>query len=338
VLPVPPAQPEQETEPAPSNAGVPAGFTEPRGALDQASGASADAYDLAPIELPEARPLFASVRSDPTEVSYRHWDKVPGARTNVVGNGGSPAMEVIIGFVVAVVALVIGFALMGVCPLLGCSILMFFFAPLLEVFRRSKTRSSVTESAVSTTDNSHRHPCPKCGFSYKWNGTAPLTGGTPPVPTIIRNTPFFDGWTELTVRGQHVPIKPYQIIVWVSISQIGRRELDPITPRFPAVLDTGFNHSFVIHRQQLAQWAGLQPQQFQVLGPITVYGEESPLLAGNVWLHPNEPGKRDIFSDQPPFCVQLDNGFAVACNRSNAPPTSAAGTPGPSLVQSSLVD
>jgi hypothetical protein len=139
------------------------------------------------------------------------------------------------------------------------------------------------------------------------------------VPTIIRNTPFFDGWTDLTVRGQVVRIKPYQIIVWVSISQIGRRELDPITPRFPAVLDTGFNHSFVIHRQQLAQWAGLQPQQFHVLGPITVYGEESPLLAGNVWLHPNEPGKRDAFSGQPPFCVQLDNGLAVASNRSNAP-------------------
>ncbi len=43
------------------------------------------------------------------------------------------------------------------------------------------------------------------------------------------------------------------------------------------------------------------------------------LLAGNVWLHANEPGKRDTFSDQPPFCVQLDNGFAVASNRANAP-------------------
>lgn len=58
------------------------------------------------------------------------------------------------------------------------------------------------------------------------------------MPPIIRKTPFFDGWTELTARGQHVRIKPYQIIVWVSISEIGRRELDPNTPRFPAVLDT----------------------------------------------------------------------------------------------------
>jgi hypothetical protein len=139
------------------------------------------------------------------------------------------------------------------------------------------------------------------------------------VPKIIGNTPFFDGWSELTVRGQVVRIKPYQIIVWVSISQIGRRELELNTPRFPAVLDTGFNHSFVIHRQQLAQWAGLQPQQFKALDTITVYGEQSPLLAGNVWLHPNEAGKRDTFLDQPPFCVQLDNGFAVASNRANAP-------------------
>jgi len=139
------------------------------------------------------------------------------------------------------------------------------------------------------------------------------------VPTIIRNTPFFDGSTELTVRGQIVPIKPYQIIVWVSISQIGLRGLEPNTPRFPAVLDTGFNHSFVIHGQQLAQWAGLQPQQFKALDTITVYGEQSPLLAGNVWLYRNVPGKRDTFLGQPPFCVQLDNGFAVASNRANAP-------------------
>ena len=90
------------------------------------------------------------------------------------------------------------------------------------------------------------------------------------MPIIIRNTPFFDGWTELTVRGQVVPIKPYQIIVWVSISEIGRRELDPNTPRFPAVLDTGFNHSFVIHRQQLAQWAGLQLQHFKAIDTMTV--------------------------------------------------------------------
>jgi len=75
----------------------------------------------------------------------------------------------------------------------------------------------------------------------------------------------------------------------------------------------------VIHRQQLAQWAGLQPKQFKAIDSMTVYGEESPLLAGNVWLHPNEPGKRDTFSGQPPFCVQLDNGFAVASNRANAP-------------------
>ena len=51
------------------------------------------------------------------------------------------------------------------------------------------------------------------------------------MPTIIRNTPFFDGWTELTVRGQHVTIKPYQIIAWVSNGQLDcrRREVDPNT-------------------------------------------------------------------------------------------------------------
>jgi hypothetical protein len=60
---------------------------------------------------------------------------------------------------------------------------------------------------------------------------------------ILNRLPYFKVSTTVTVRGATVRIKPYQIIVWVSISPVDL-EWDPRTPVFPAILDTGNNHNF----------------------------------------------------------------------------------------------
>jgi hypothetical protein len=104
---------------------------------------------------------------------------------------------------------------------------------------------------------------------------------------------------------------PYQIILWVSLAHKGQASLGSHTPRFPAVLDPGFNHNFLIQDRQLFHWAGLRPEHFRVLDRLSVYGQQVPPYAANVWLHRNKVGERDAFVNRPPFCLQLDSWIGI---------------------------
>lgn len=70
-------------------------------------------------------------------------------------------------------------------------------------------------------------------------------------------------------------------------------ELHSKTPKFPAVVDTGCNHSFVIRERHLFDWAGILPQYLRTLRPTRVYGSAVAQWAANIWLHPNQPRSRD---------------------------------------------
>jgi hypothetical protein len=128
--------------------------------------------------------------------------------------------------------------------------------------------------------------------------------------TILRRVPIFEQPSEVLVADERVPIKPYQIIVWVSLSPQNVLVLDPRTPRFPAILDTGHNHNFAIREQHLTTWAGL-PDTVPPLGAIDLRGTRLPLLAANVWVHPNRAGTRDELSGRPPVPLELPRGIAV---------------------------
>ena len=112
-------------------------------------------------------------------------------------------------------------------------------------------------------------------------------------------------------NGESVTVLPYQIVFWASIAPMGQSILDPRTPRFPIVLDSAFNHNFLIQERQLLRWAGLRPEHLRVLGHLHVYGQQVALHAANIWLHANQPGQRDTFADRPGFCLQLDLGIAI---------------------------
>src|SRR5216684_4331258 len=105
--------------------------------------------------------------------------------------------------------------------------------------------------------------------------------------TILDRVPFFDAETTLHVNGELVAVRKYQIIVWVSLVPYRVEELPADTPKFPAVLDTGNSHNFVLSEGHLNRWAGLE------FGPLwfshTQFNEEPlPLLQARVWLHPNK--------------------------------------------------
>jgi hypothetical protein len=132
------------------------------------------------------------------------------------------------------------------------------------------------------------------------------------MPAILRELPFYDRATTIEVQGRRYPVQGYQIVVWVSLSFYGLQELDPRTPRFPAVLDTGFTDTFLIHEQHLREFAGLRLSHLpRVPGAFHVRGRTIPVHAGNVWLHANKPGARDEFSPRRPFFIEIPWGVGV---------------------------
>jgi hypothetical protein len=115
------------------------------------------------------------------------------------------------------------------------------------------------------------------------------------------------------VAGQTVTIRPYQIIVWVSLTV---RDVidDPL--RFPAVLDTAHNHNFSIREEQL-EWAGLQEAMLEKVGEIRVNRQEVRLRKGYVWIYRNRPGSAELLPK--PYRLDLPQGFAVHPSESQGP-------------------
>ena len=133
----------------------------------------------------------------------------------------------------------------------------------------------------------------------------------PDVSTILHRLPYFNRPTLVLVRGREEVIKPTQIIIWVSITDIDPDEFDPATPRFPVVLDIGLSHNFAIQEEHLKRWAGFDRRYLEKLRDITIRGEVVPLHEAEVWLHPNQPGQRDQLADRPPFRLKLEAGIAI---------------------------
>jgi hypothetical protein len=133
----------------------------------------------------------------------------------------------------------------------------------------------------------------------------------PLMPIILRDLPFFEAPTALLFQGRHVRIKADQIIVWVSITESGERNLHPSHPFFPAILDTGHNHNFSIRDEHLIRWAGFDPRYLTKSRHLRIAGDRLPVLEADVWLRPNERGKRDVPAEKTPFSLNIDLGIVV---------------------------
>jgi hypothetical protein len=132
-----------------------------------------------------------------------------------------------------------------------------------------------------------------------------------PLPNIVRKLPFFEQPTMVAVPGGMLTIKPYQILVWVSIAERSRGSLAATTPFLPALLDTGLNFNFALREEHVLAWAGLPPQALVPLGHARLSGVPANLLDADVWLVRNQPGQRDLHADLPPFRLELHRGIAV---------------------------
>ncbi|MBI3410980.1 MAG: hypothetical protein HY040_21820 [Planctomycetes bacterium] len=82
-------------------------------------------------------------------------------------------------------------------------------------------------------------------------------------------------------------------------------------PLVPAVLDPGFNGTFLISQRQFEEWAGLQVRDAPWIDVLSVEGRLIPLRDADVWIHRNRPGSRDPAPGSVPFRLELPEGVAV---------------------------
>jgi hypothetical protein len=128
---------------------------------------------------------------------------------------------------------------------------------------------------------------------------------------LLDRMPFPDEASEIFVHNERVRIRADQIIVWVSLSLKPLGEPNPSVRPFPAILDTGHNHSFSIAERHLAEWAILRPERLAVLGSVRERGRRISLHSATIWAHPNERGSRERLSNRPPTRLQARKGIAV---------------------------
>jgi hypothetical protein len=102
--------------------------------------------------------------------------------------------------------------------------------------------------------------------------------------------------TQVAVDDRSVDVKPYQIIVWISILTDDFEQWHSGAPRVPAILDTGNNHNFAITEQQLVHWAGIHSTALAEVGHAREAGRRVKLCDATVWLHggDNQPMKLTV--------------------------------------------
>jgi hypothetical protein len=137
---------------------------------------------------------------------------------------------------------------------------------------------------------------------------------------ILDRLPYSTEQTTLTVRGEAVRVRPYQIVVWVSVAAADLPDWDPRIPAVPAILDTGNNYNFALFESQLVRWAGVRRESLQPLGMIRVGGRPVPRHDADVWLHANVPGTRERSPTRQPVRLSLADGVAVYADEGQSVP------------------
>jgi hypothetical protein len=121
---------------------------------------------------------------------------------------------------------------------------------------------------------------------------------------VLRNLPFSDRPTSVTVAGEIIPVRAYQIVVWVSLLQTGHQS-EP----FPAVLDTGHSHNFSIREGHLKAWAAVDLADVPKRGMIAVNRLEVPLIVAELSIHRNRPGTTERLAK--PVRLDFPEGIRV---------------------------
>jgi hypothetical protein len=125
---------------------------------------------------------------------------------------------------------------------------------------------------------------------------------------ILDRLPIAEEHFFTDVRGELLRLRPYQMIVRVSVST--SREWDLRAPNFPALIDTGNNQNFSIQELHLRRWAGIHRGALFPLGSMREGARIAPRYHAFLRIHRNHAGRRDL-KEAEPFLLRLEKGIAV---------------------------
>jgi hypothetical protein len=125
---------------------------------------------------------------------------------------------------------------------------------------------------------------------------------------VLDRLPIAEEHFLLNVHGERLRLRPFQIIMQVSISPF--RPWDSRTPVIPALFDSGNNHNFSIQEHHLRRWAGIHPESLTFSRKIREAGRTPSLRSASIWIHRNRAGSREL-SDREPFLLHLPEGIAI---------------------------
>jgi hypothetical protein len=131
--------------------------------------------------------------------------------------------------------------------------------------------------------------------------------------TIIESSRLSRGEVLALSNGERIATRAGQAVVWVSITPPTTISLPSNWPRFPAILDTGFNGTFLIGERELRDWGGIAAGQLAMIPPTRIGWPRIgprviPPYDATVWIHP----QLDKFAEPlEPFAVYPDRGILV---------------------------
>lgn len=107
--------------------------------------------------------------------------------------------------------------------------------------------------------------------------------------------------TAITVRDKVVEIKPFQIVVWIGLSDPDISTRDPNIQPIPALLDTGNNHNLALTSKHLVEWAGMHAANLPASKHVREGGEKLMLRRAGLWLQ----------TAGNPFRLNVDEGIVI---------------------------
>ena len=117
-------------------------------------------------------------------------------------------------------------------------------------------------------------------------------------------------------REYELSIRPNQLAVWVSLSMNSE---EPGRHVFPALIDTGFGHTFALHAEQLRVWFQLFPEYHS--RPIRFNGVDySRAPTVSLWLFRRWSHSANEIAMEPPILLSTQ-GLGIVVNPHNGEPT-----------------
>jgi hypothetical protein len=128
---------------------------------------------------------------------------------------------------------------------------------------------------------------------------------------LLDRLPYLDREEVLSFPNGAAVIRPYQIVVWVSVLPLGAIPSPGHALVFPAILDTGNSYTFAVGEGHLQRWAGLASAALPFLGSLFVNNQPVERRAATVWLHRNRRGERKLPLTGFSYPLELDDGIAI---------------------------